>query len=94
VHVDFTALAEAALRGGLEVAGYTTQAQFLLATGLLEACADSRPGTREHAELTGAIKRLTLPGEMGEAVKVLGLARGLAAPLAGFSGRDLRGRLG
>lgn len=93
VHVDFTALAEAALAAGLEVAGYTTQAEFLLASGLLEACRGVDPVSRRHLELTAQIKRLTLPGEMGEAIKVLALARGYEGALTGFSGRDLRGRL-
>jgi len=93
VHVDFSAIAEAASAAGLQVAGYTTQAEFLLATGLLEACRGVDPASRRHAELTAQIKRLTLPGQMGEAVKVLALARGYAGALTGFSGRDLRGRL-
>jgi len=93
VHVDFTALAEAAVAAGLALAGYTTQAEFLLATGLLEVCRDVDPASREHAELTAQIKRLTLPGEMGEAIKVLALARGYEGSLTGFSGRDLRARL-
>jgi SAM-dependent MidA family methyltransferase len=99
VHVDFTAIAEAAqaarseTAGGLDVAGFTTQAEFLLATGLLEACRDVDPTSRRHAELTAQIKRLTLPGQMGEAVKVMALARGFDEALKGFSGRDLRGRL-
>ena len=93
VHVDFTAIAEAAAESGLSIAGYTTQAEFLLATGILDACRDVEPGSRRHAELTAQIKRLTLPGEMGEAVKVLALAREYAGPLQGFTGRDLRSRL-
>ena len=93
VHVDFTALAEAALDAGLTLAGYTTQAEFLLATGLLQACTGVDPATRRYAELTAQIKRLTLPGEMGEAIKVLALARGYEGSLVGFSGRDLRARL-
>jgi len=93
VHVDFTAVAEAALGAGLDVAAYTTQAEFLLATGLLEACRGVDPASRQHAELTAQIKRLTLPGQMGEAIKVLALARSYDGSLGGFSGRDLRGRL-
>jgi len=93
VHVDFTAIAEAALAGGLDVAGFTTQAEFLLATGLLDACRDVDPASRRHAELTARIKRLTLPSQMGEAVKVMALARDFDGALTGFSGRDLRGRL-
>jgi SAM-dependent MidA family methyltransferase len=33
---------------------------------------------------------LTLPGEMGERFKALGVTRRYDAPLSGFSGRDLR----
>ena len=93
VHVDFTAIAESAVAAGLDVAGYTTQAEFLLATGLLEACRGVDPASRHHAELTAQIKRLTLPGQMGEAVKVLAAARGYEDALTGFCARDLRGRL-
>jgi SAM-dependent MidA family methyltransferase len=39
------------------------------------------------------VKLLTLPSEMGERFKVLGLTRGVAAPLCGFRVRDLRARL-
>ncbi len=83
----------AVVAAGLRVAGYTTQAEFLLATGLLEACQGVDPDSRRHAELTAQIKRLTLPGQMGEAVKVLALVRGYEDALRGFSARDLRGRL-
>lgn len=93
VHVDFTGIAEAAFAAGLDVAGYTTQAEFLLATGLLDACRGVDATSRRHAELTAQIRRLTLPGEMGEAVKVLALGRDYEGALTGFSTRDLRYRL-
>ncbi len=89
-HVDFTALARAS---GLDVAGFTTQGAFLLGCGLLDLVAGVEPGTPEFVGLTARIKRITLPGEMGEAVKVMALARGIRGPLIGFSGRDHRARL-
>ena len=92
-HVDFSAVAHSAREAGAEVLGYTTQANFLFSTGLIEQVGTMFPGTREHAELTGQIKRLTLPGEMGELVKVLALARGVDQPLIGFRERDLSGQL-
>ncbi|MDX1433235.1 MAG: SAM-dependent methyltransferase [Gammaproteobacteria bacterium] len=94
VHVEFTALAEAALEAGLDVAGFTSQGEFLLAAGLLDVAGSPAGDARAQAELTAQIKHLTLPGEMGEAVKVLALTRELDAPLAGFSGTDRRARLG
>ena len=89
-HVDFTALARAS---GLDVAGFTTQGEFLLGCGLLDLVSDLDPGSPEFVRLTGQIRRITLPGEMGEAVKVMALARGIDDPLMGFSGRDHRVRL-
>ena len=89
-HVDFTAIARAS---GLDVAGFTTQSEFLLGCGLLDLVSDVDPGSPEFVRLTAQIKRITLPGEMGEAVKVLALTRGIEEPLIGFSGRDHRMRL-
>lgn len=95
VHVDFTAVAEAGAAEGLKVAGFTSQAGFLLATGLLDAAqgAAAQPGSRDYVALAHQIKRLTLPGEMGEAIKVIGLVRGELAPLIGFAEMDYLHRL-
>jgi len=93
-HVDFTAVAKAAMTTDLRVAGYTTQAHFLFGTGLLEMAAASDPqDPRAHLLLTDQIKNLTLPGAMGERFKVLALAKDFTAPLRGFALRDLRDRL-
>ena len=89
-HVDFTAIARAA---GLDVAGFTTQGEFLLGCGLLDLVSGTDPGSPEFVRLAAGIKRLTLPGEMGEAIKAMALTRGIEDPLIGFSGRDHRVRL-
>jgi SAM-dependent MidA family methyltransferase len=44
-------------------------------------------------KLAQQIRRLTLPGEMGERFKVMALARGMDVALPGFALRDERGRL-
>ncbi len=90
-HVDFTALAEAALDNELSVAGYTTQGAFLLASGITEQLAAA--GEKEQLQLAQHVKKLTLPHEMGELFKVLALTRGFDEPLLGFAWRDLRGKL-
>jgi SAM-dependent MidA family methyltransferase len=93
-HVDFTAVAEAGLAAGLEVAGYTTQAWFLIGAGLdavFREAASEDP--REQIALAGQVRQLTLPGEMGERFQAMALTRGVPVPLAGFAGRDLRERL-
>jgi len=93
-HVDFTGIAEAADTAGLKVAGYTTQAHFLLALGITELLANLKvTNTVQQVQMAHAVKQLTLPGEMGELVKVMALTKKLDLALTGFSGRDLRSRL-
>ena len=74
--VDFTAVASAAVDAGARIATYLSQSQFLLAGGLVDEFAALAPATeRERIELAKQMKMLTLPGEMGERFKCLGLAR-------------------
>ncbi|MCP4696047.1 MAG: SAM-dependent methyltransferase [Gammaproteobacteria bacterium] len=92
-HVNFTAVAEAAADIGLHVAGFTAQADFLLAAGLEEILTNSDPGRiKEHLTLVQQAKRLIMPGEMGELFKAIALTRDLDTPLRGFV-QDRRGRL-
>lgn len=81
--VDFTAVADAAVEAGAEIAGFVTQAHFLIHGGLAEELADfaSLPADKQ-VELSRQVKLLTLPGEMGENVKCIGLSRGDIAPPA------------
>ncbi len=93
-HIDFTALAEAADAAGLAVAGYTTQAAFLLACGIAELAAElDSEDIRARVTRAQQIKKLTLPSEMGELFKVIALTRTIDMPLLGFNLQDLRGRL-
>ena len=82
--VDFTAVRRSAEAAGLKAVGFTNQAQFLLAANILEL-----GGSPPSAEDAAALRRLMLPGGMGEAFKFLGLATaGIKAP-GGFGERDL-----
>ncbi|MGE5097377.1 MAG: class I SAM-dependent methyltransferase [Betaproteobacteria bacterium] len=84
-HVDFSAMARAAESAGAEVYGYTTQAYFLISSGLttlLEALPQDM--TVERLKATSAVQRLVSPAEMGELFKVLAVGRGFDAPLVGF----------
>jgi len=88
-HVDFTHVAEVANAAGMTVAGFTSQAYFLLSCGiteLLTEChdADSGANTAEHYAQAQQIKQLTLPSEMGELFKVIALTQDLDIPLLGF----------
>lgn len=87
--VDFTAVAGAAVDCGLKLCGYLPQASFLINAGLdaeLAEFANLPPASQ--LELSGQVKLLTLPGEMGENVKCLGLGRGVSENLRGFSQAD------
>ncbi len=87
--VDFTRVAEAAVAAGLEVSGFCTQAAFLLATGIERFVSDC-DGIVEQTRRAGEARRLLLPGEMGEAFKVMGLTRACDMALGGFSLQNLR----
>lgn len=89
--VDFTAVAAAAEPAGFEVAGYTTQAHFLIGAGLGEFVANVEGlDLVQRLNLSRQAMVLTLPGEMGERFKVIALTRAYEGPLRGFATRDLR----
>jgi len=93
-HVDFTAAARSALEAGFHLGGYTTQAHFLIGNGLDTLLAESDPhDLTRHMALVQGVKRLTLPSEMGERFKVLGLLKGIELNLQGFALRDFCERL-
>ena len=87
--VDFTRVAEAGVDARLEVAGYCTQAAFLLANGIEAEVAAARDDL-ERARLASQAQSLLLPGEMGERFKVMALTRDFDEPMHGFSLQDLR----
>jgi len=87
--VDFTRVADAGLAAGLEIAGFVTQAAFLLGTGI-EAMTMEVDDVALRARLAGEARRLLMPGEMGESFKVMALCRDLDVPLRGFAYQDLR----
>ncbi|NYT62638.1 SAM-dependent methyltransferase [Alcaligenaceae bacterium] len=90
-HVDFTAMADAALDGGLEVRGYTSQARFLMNAGLPELLLDADASTRP--EIMSAVQKLVSEAEMGELFKVLAIGKGIDEPLIGYTRGDRRDRL-
>jgi SAM-dependent MidA family methyltransferase len=89
-HVDFTAVAEAGFDAGLDVMGYSSQANFLLNCGIGELLSGPEVGADETANLRarGAVNVLLSPNEMGELFKVIALGRGIHGPLLGFARGD------
>jgi SAM-dependent MidA family methyltransferase len=92
--VDFTAVAEAAVDVDLHVSGFTTQAHFLIACGLdLFVSEYEIDDVVERLKMTQQVRKLTMPGEMGEKFKFIGLTKALDIQLCGFSFIDQRSRL-
>ena len=92
-HIDFTAMADSALAADMQVAGYTTQAHFLLGSGLTELAEQNEGDEVQQLELVNQVKRLTLPQEMGELFKVMALTKNFRINMPGFMLRDLRNSL-
>lgn len=92
--VDFTAVAEAGVAAGLQLAGYTTQAAFLASCGLEDlfiAALNQNP--QASYPLAQQIRTLSLPSEMGERFKGIALTKGFTTPLLGFRLGDRQHRL-
>ncbi|MFF7058770.1 class I SAM-dependent methyltransferase [Achromobacter spanius] len=93
-HVDFTAMADAALAAGLQVLGYTSQARFLMNAGLMDLLAQLDPSdAQQYAQAVAPVQKLLSEAEMGELFKVLAVGQGMTEPLAGFSRGDRLGKL-
>jgi SAM-dependent MidA family methyltransferase len=88
-HVDFTAMADAALEPGMSVLGYTTQADFLVNCGIAEMLAEVDPtDLRTYVPLAGEAQKLLAPSHMGERFKVLALGKDVSPALLGFARGD------
>lgn len=78
--VDFSAVAAALEALGWRPVGFLSQAEFLIGAGLLETLAALPPASADYLAGAAAVKRLILPGEMGERFRVMLAARGIADP--------------
>mgnify|MGYP001591765327 CR=1 FL=1 len=90
-HIDFSAVAQAGQDAGLELLGYTNQAQFLVNCGITDILAETpADDVTAYAPLAAQAQRLLSPAEMGELFKVIALGKGIAGPLLGFVQGDRR----
>ena len=88
-HVDFSAMAAAAIEGGAHLMGYTSQAMFLINSGIVDLLsATPASDARTYAPLASQVQKLTSPAEMGELFKVIALGKNVDAPLLGFARGD------
>ncbi len=88
-HVDFSAIAEAGMKSGLQLAGYTSQANFLLNAGITDLLLQTSPAeAAAYLPQANAVQRLVSPAEMGELFKVIAFTKEIEMPLTGFSRGD------
>jgi SAM-dependent MidA family methyltransferase len=91
-NVDFSAVAEAGVNHGFDLAGFTTQSFFLMNSGIGELLNED-PMSDHYIHQAQAMKQLTLPTEMGERFKVIAFSKGLDLAMRGFSVGDQRAYL-
>ncbi|MGA0023035.1 MAG: class I SAM-dependent methyltransferase [Burkholderiales bacterium] len=88
-HVDFSAIARSGIDAGLELLGYTNQAQFLINCGITGLLAEiPASDTARYAPLAAQAQKLLSPAEMGELFKIIALGRGVEPPLLGLCSGD------
>ena len=93
-HIDFSAVARAGADAGLELLGYTGQAQFLINCGITDIMLRISPeDTVAYLPQAAAAQQLLSPAEMGELFKVIALGKDYRAPLIGFASGDRRASL-
>lgn len=93
-HVDFSAVAQTGCAAGLTLAGFASQAQFLINCGLPQLLEAVDPAGPDYLDLALQARQLLLAQAMGEAFKVLGFTRALPGfePI-GFRQGDRQQRL-
>ncbi|RJG00153.1 class I SAM-dependent methyltransferase [Noviherbaspirillum saxi] len=80
-HVDFSAMAQAAIDGGLDVLGYTSQAAFLIDAGIGDLLVRTpAEDAKRYLPQANAMQKLMSPAEMGELFKVLVTGKHVALP--------------
>ena len=93
-HIDFSAVAHASGEAGLDLLGYTGQAQFLINCGITDIMLRTPPeDAASYLPQAAAAQQLLSPSEMGELFKVIALGKDYAAPLIGFASGDRRASL-
>ena len=89
-HVNFTDIAQAATDAGLDLIGYTTQANFLLNLGITDLLAQTgHPDTAAYLTAAAAVQQLVNPHEMGELFKVIAFGKNIDTNWQGFAFGDI-----
>lgn len=89
-HVNFTAMAQAAVDNDLDLIGYTSQAHFLFNLGITEVLLNEHPdvNSKEYLQAAAAMQKLVAPHEMGELFKVMATGKNVDVDWQGFAVGD------
>ena len=87
-HVDFSQIAEAGVSVGAQLAGFCSQAQFLINCGILTILQQYSPESVDYIKQTSAAQKLLSPAEMGDLFKVIAFSKHINTPLLGFAQSD------
>jgi len=87
-HVNFTQIAHAGEARGISLAGYTTQARFLMNCGILDIMSQHSPDSPQFMQLAAAAQKLLSPAEMGDLFKVIAFTKNIDVLMLGFSNGD------
>lgn len=89
--VDFSGIATTGINNGLDLIGYTTQANFLLNCGILAIHMDKEDNISagDFAIRSNQLNKLTSPNYMGDVFKVIGFSKNLDfSDWCGFNNND------
>jgi len=88
-HVDFTGIAETGVAHGLQLMGYTGQAQLLINCGITNLLNEtSSADAAAYLPLVAQAQKLLSPAEMGELFKAVALGKNMAPLPFGFAQGD------
>ncbi|WP_287879106.1 SAM-dependent methyltransferase [Aquitalea sp.] len=88
-HVDFTAIAQSGIDAGLDLIGYTTQAQFLINAGITQLLGElDADDSASYLPVVAMVQKLLSMQEMGELFKVIGFGHGVSIDWQGFAQGD------
>ncbi len=91
--VNFSKVYNYAKSIGFNILGYSTQAHFLLNSGLANMINNSSFSKYKQLQLAATTKQLILPNAMGEVFKVIALAKNTKIKCSGFGYGDLSHKL-
>lgn len=89
-HVNFTAIAQAAVDNDLDLIGYTSQAHFLFNLGITDVLMSrhSDINNKQYLQDAAHLQQLIAPHEMGELFKVIAMGKNVDVNWQGFAHGD------